>query len=288
MHEQPDPRGVQEFTATLMGFYRGAMLTLMIDLGHRTGLLEAAARGPATSPELAERAAEATAAGMRPGLAAVLVGDDPASISYVSMKAKACPELGIVSETFHLPAETTETQLLALVARLNADERYHAILPQLPLPPQINERDVIDAIDPAKDVDGLHPVNLGRLLPLIEDAVQQPLVLVVDDDADLCQSLWDVLRERRFRVSLAGSGEEAVNRLQDRCFRVVLVDLRLPDSNGAAVARRIHERCPEARIVLMTGHREEMQDVIAEALAAHADAVCYKPLDLPQFEAMPG
>jgi methylenetetrahydrofolate dehydrogenase (NADP+)/methenyltetrahydrofolate cyclohydrolase len=114
--------------------------------------------------ELGERAAEATAAGMRPGLAAILVGDDPASVSYVSMKAKACAELGIFSETVHLPAETTEAQLIALVARLNADERYHAILPQLPLPPQINERNVIDAIDPAKDVDGLHPVNLGRLL----------------------------------------------------------------------------------------------------------------------------
>jgi CheY-like chemotaxis protein len=127
------------------------------------------------------------------------------------------------------------------------------------------------------------PVNLQRLLPLIEDAVQQPLVLVVDDDADLCQSLWDVLRERGFRVSLAGSGEEAVTRLQDRAFRVVLVDLRLPDKNGAAVARTIRETCPDARIVLMTGHREEMQDVIAEALAAHADAVCYKPLDLPHL-----
>lgn len=99
-----------------------------------------------------------------PGLAAVLVGDNAASVSYVSGKAKACAEAGIFSETFHLPAETTQDDLLALVGRLNADERFQAILPQLPLPPHIDERTIIDAVNPVKDADGLHPVNLGRLL----------------------------------------------------------------------------------------------------------------------------
>ncbi|MGK2965296.1 MAG: bifunctional 5,10-methylenetetrahydrofolate dehydrogenase/5,10-methenyltetrahydrofolate cyclohydrolase [Tepidiformaceae bacterium] len=114
--------------------------------------------------EVAAEVAELVAAGVKPGLAAILVGDDPASVSYVSSKAQDCAEVGIFSETFHLPAETTEADLLALVGRLNADSRFHAILPQLPLPRHMNERTIIDALDPAKDVDGLHPHNLGRLL----------------------------------------------------------------------------------------------------------------------------
>jgi methylenetetrahydrofolate dehydrogenase (NADP+)/methenyltetrahydrofolate cyclohydrolase len=114
--------------------------------------------------EVAGRAADLRARGRTAGLAAVLVGDDPASISYVTAKAKACEEAGIFSETFHLPAATTQAEVLALVERLNQDGRFHAILPQLPMPRQIDERTVVDAVDPAKDVDGLHPANLGRLL----------------------------------------------------------------------------------------------------------------------------
>ncbi len=114
--------------------------------------------------EVAARVAALRATGKIPGLAAVLVGDDPASISYVTSKAKACEELGIFSETFRLPPETTQHDLLALIAQLNADTRFDAILPQLPMPPQIDEQAIIDALDPRKDVDGLHPVNLGKLL----------------------------------------------------------------------------------------------------------------------------
>ncbi|GAB4324622.1 MAG: bifunctional methylenetetrahydrofolate dehydrogenase/methenyltetrahydrofolate cyclohydrolase FolD [Dehalococcoidia bacterium] len=114
--------------------------------------------------EVAREAAALAAAGTRPGLAAVLVGDDPASISYVTSKAGACQEVGIYSETFHLPADTSQDDLLRLVRKLNADDRFHGILPQLPLPPHIDERTVLDNLDPAKDVDGLHPFNLGRLL----------------------------------------------------------------------------------------------------------------------------
>jgi len=114
--------------------------------------------------EVAARVASLRASGKTPGLAAVLVGDDPASISYVTSKAKACEELGIFSETFRLPAATTQDELLALIGQLNGDGRFDAILPQLPMPPQIDEQAIIDALDPRKDVDGLHPVNLGKLL----------------------------------------------------------------------------------------------------------------------------
>ncbi len=141
--------------------------------------------------DVAARTAALRARGVTPGLAAVLVGDDPGSISYVSAKAKACEEAGIFSETFRRPPNTSEAELLALIAELNADARFDAILPQLPLPPQIDERCIIDAVDPAKDVDGLHPRNLGRLLrgqtdgalPCTPHGVQQLLLRTGNDPA---------------------------------------------------------------------------------------------------------
>lgn len=114
--------------------------------------------------ELAGRVRAVKARGVTPGLAAILVGDDPASLSYVTSKTQGCAELGMFSETLHLPADTRHADLLALADRLNADPRFHGILPQLPMPRQIDEREVLNRIDPAKDVDGLHPLNMGRLL----------------------------------------------------------------------------------------------------------------------------
>lgn len=102
--------------------------------------------------------------GVTPTLAVVLVGDDPASAVYVRGKEKDCKEVGIRSLTHRLPAETTQQELLALVARLNADAGVHGILVQLPLPAQIDERAVIAAIAPAKDVDAFHPENVGRIV----------------------------------------------------------------------------------------------------------------------------
>ena len=99
-----------------------------------------------------------------PGLAMVRVGEDPASVSYVRSKSKACDELGIYSETIVLPEASTTKQLLAKLKGLNRDKKFHGILVQLPLPKHIDEEEVINAIDPAKDVDGLHPQNVGRLL----------------------------------------------------------------------------------------------------------------------------
>lgn len=126
--------------------------------------IDGAAIAAEIKAEVAARVAALRARGKTPGLAAVLVGDDPASISYVTSKARACEELGIFSETFHLAATTTQDEVLGLIGQLNTDERFDAVLPQLPMPPQIDEQLVIDSLDPRKDVDGLHPVNLGKLL----------------------------------------------------------------------------------------------------------------------------
>ncbi len=102
--------------------------------------------------------------GLQPGLAVVLVGDNPASKTYVGSKARALLEVGMRSFDFNLPAETSEAELLALVRKLNADDDVNGILVQLPLPPQINTARVIASINPDKDVDGFHPLNAGRLM----------------------------------------------------------------------------------------------------------------------------
>jgi methylenetetrahydrofolate dehydrogenase (NADP+)/methenyltetrahydrofolate cyclohydrolase len=114
--------------------------------------------------EIAVDAAALTAQGFQPGLAVVLVGEDPASRVYVSMKEKACTEAGIFSDEHKLPAETAEADLLALIDRLNNDSRIHGILVQLPLPGHIDTEKVLEAISPLKDVDGFHPYNVGRLV----------------------------------------------------------------------------------------------------------------------------
>ena len=128
--------------------------------------------------------------GVVPGLAAVLVGSDPASAVYVRNKRRACDEADMFSETFELAEETTQDELIALVRQLNADPRFHGILVQLPLPAHIEEQEVILAIDPDKDVDGMHPINGGRLLegnprflPATPAGVQQMLVRSGNDPA---------------------------------------------------------------------------------------------------------
>jgi methylenetetrahydrofolate dehydrogenase (NADP+)/methenyltetrahydrofolate cyclohydrolase len=101
--------------------------------------------------------------GVQPGLAAVLVGNNPASATYVRMKGKACEEAGLHHETIRLPQETSEADLLALIDRLNADPKIHGILIQLPLPKQIDSQRVLRRVAPAKDVDGFHPENVGKV-----------------------------------------------------------------------------------------------------------------------------
>lgn len=128
-------------------------------------LIDGKTIGAAVRAEIRGRAAEFTGrTGIRPCLAAVLVGEDPASRVYVRNKGKACVEAGMLSRQIDLPATASEKELLDLVGQLNADDSVHGILVQLPLPDQINESKVINAIAPDKDVDGFHPVNAGRLL----------------------------------------------------------------------------------------------------------------------------
>ena len=123
--------------------------------------------GKAVAADVRRRCAQAVAdlkeQGVETSLAVILVGDDPASRVYVTNKEKDCAETGIRSIEHHLPADTTREALLALIAQLNADDSIHGVLCQLPLPKHLDERDVIEAIAPEKDVDCFHPANVGRL-----------------------------------------------------------------------------------------------------------------------------
>jgi methylenetetrahydrofolate dehydrogenase (NADP+)/methenyltetrahydrofolate cyclohydrolase len=128
------------------------------------GLIDGTAIARAIRTEVAVDAAALTARGVVPGLTVVLVGDDPASAVYVGAKEKAAREAGIAGGTIRLPAETSQDDLLALLDQLNADPAVHGILVQMPLPRQIDPDTVIRHILPEKDVDGFHPVNVGKLL----------------------------------------------------------------------------------------------------------------------------
>lgn len=114
--------------------------------------------------EMKERVSELKAKGIKPHLSVILIGEDPASQSYVSGKEKAATEVGMSSEVIRMEEQTTEQQLLEKIATLNESSHVHGILVQLPLPNHIDEQKVIEAIDPAKDVDGFHPVNVGKML----------------------------------------------------------------------------------------------------------------------------
>lgn len=114
--------------------------------------------------EVANKVAELKKKGIAPCLAVILVGENPASVSYVTGKQKALAEVGMVDRSVHLPESTSEEELLKLIDQLNADDTVHGILVQLPLPKHINEEKVIMAISPEKDVDGFHPVSVGNLM----------------------------------------------------------------------------------------------------------------------------
>ena len=126
-------------------------------------ILDGASVAAAINEEVAREVAEYSTRGMMPGLAVVLVGEDPASQIYVSGKVKACGQLGLFSEKIGLPASTTTAELLDLVRQLNTRDEIDGILIQLPLPKHVDSALVLNAVDPAKDVDGFHPVNIGRL-----------------------------------------------------------------------------------------------------------------------------
>jgi DNA-binding NtrC family response regulator len=127
------------------------------------------------------------------------------------------------------------------------------------------------------------PVHLPRLLELVERARDQPLVLVVDDDHELCENLWQILRERGYRVALAHDAAGAAEQLRETTFRVVLIDMKLPGGSGPEVFRLVREADPGAHTVLITGCRPEMDALVDQVLAEGADAACYKPFDVPRL-----
>jgi CheY-like chemotaxis protein len=127
------------------------------------------------------------------------------------------------------------------------------------------------------------PVEFPKLLGLVDEALGQPLVLVVDDDPDLCASLWDLLHDRGYRVSVAHDEREAASQLWDTTFHAVLIDMKLPEGDGASVFRLVRHANPKARAIIITGHRTEMDEQVRRMVDEGADAVCYKPFDVARL-----
>jgi DNA-binding response OmpR family regulator len=127
------------------------------------------------------------------------------------------------------------------------------------------------------------PVDFSQLLNLVNEAFEQPLVLVVDDDYDLCETLWDLFREHQCRVCLAHNANEAESRLKEHRYQVVLIDMKLPGPSGREVFRLVRKSDPQARTVLITGQRSETDELVKATLAEGADAACYKPFDVAQL-----
>jgi DNA-binding NtrC family response regulator len=124
------------------------------------------------------------------------------------------------------------------------------------------------------------PVDFDRLIPLIEVAARQPLVMVVDDDSDLCANLWDILRDRGYRVDIAHNEPQSAAQLAGRQYGVVLLDMKLPQGDGSSVFHLVRSHNPAARVVLITGHRLDLQQLIERTMTEGADAVCYKPFEM--------
>lgn len=127
------------------------------------------------------------------------------------------------------------------------------------------------------------PVDFPKLLGLVDEALGQPLVMVVDDDHDLCASLWDLMRERGYRVCLAHDEKQAAERLKDQEYKIVLIDMKLPDGDGTTVFRIVRQTNPQARTIVVTGHRAEMNELVKQVMDEGADAVCYKPFDVSRL-----
>ncbi len=199
--------------------------------------------------EVAERVKALRARGVVPGLTVVRVGDDPASAIYVRGKRKACEEAGMHSVEHHLPATTTQRELMDLVARLNADPSVHGILVQLPLPDQIDEDPILDAVEPRKDADGFHPFNVGCLwtgkaapractprgiMRLLDEAGVDPKgqrALVVGRSNIVGKPMAAMLLERHATVTVAHS------RTQDLAAEVGRADILVAAIGKAAMVK---------------------------------------------------
>ena len=162
-------------------------------------ILDGKATAATIRGELTERVSVLARAGRRPGLGTLLVGDDPGSRWYVNAKHSDCAQVGIASIQRELPATATQDEVLAVVAELNADPACTGYIVQLPLPPQISESVVLEAMDPAKDADGLHPVNLGRLVLNVPGALP-------------CTPVGIVELLRRYDVPIAGAEVVVIGR----------------------------------------------------------------------------
>jgi methylenetetrahydrofolate dehydrogenase (NADP+) / methenyltetrahydrofolate cyclohydrolase len=162
-------------------------------------ILDGKATAAAIRAELTERVAALTAAGHRPGLGTLLVGDDPGSRWYVNAKHSDCAQVGIASIQRELPATASQADVLAVVEELNADPACTGYIVQLPLPDQVDEYAVLEAMDPAKDADGLHPVNLGRLVLNVPGALP-------------CTPVGIVELLRRYDVPIAGAEVVVIGR----------------------------------------------------------------------------
>jgi methylenetetrahydrofolate dehydrogenase (NADP+)/methenyltetrahydrofolate cyclohydrolase len=166
----------------------GAVLFLTASLKKEEPVAARLIDGKALALQVRERLATESAAvlaktGMRPGLATILVGDDPASHLYVKSKQKACDAAGIYIDDHKLPTNTTQAELLALIEKENADPKIHGILVQLPLPKHIDSKVVLEAVSPDKDADGFHPYNFGRLVeghPVFEACTPKGVIKMVE------------------------------------------------------------------------------------------------------------
>jgi DNA-binding response OmpR family regulator len=127
------------------------------------------------------------------------------------------------------------------------------------------------------------PIDIAELQRQVDAALNQPLVLVVDDDHELCDSLWDLFREQGYRICLAHDEKTAQARLGQREYQVVLIDMKLPEADGTKVLQIVKRENPDARTLIITGFAGETKDSVQQALNSGADAVCYKPFDVDQL-----
>ena len=230
--------------------------------------------------ELATRIGDIAARGVKPGLAAVLVGGDPASEIYVRNKIRACDRIGAFSETFRLPAESTTQDLLALINQLNVRKDIDGILVQLPLPGHIDAQSALSAVSPDKDVDGFHPVNVGRLFtgtPCLAPCTPRGLIEIL----------------KRSEISIAGKravivgrsnivGKPAALLLLAEHATVTICHSRTPDLGAvcrqadilvAAIGRPAlltREHIREGAVVLDVGINRVTDEAEAKRLLAHA------------------
>ncbi len=191
--------------------------------------------------------------------ALVLIDQKPYDVALLDYKMPGMDGLTLYREIKRRRADTVSLLVTAFASRETADEALTA-----------GAWKVLSK-----------PVDFGKLLGLVEEAVCQPLVLVIDDDHDLCRSLWDLFRDRGYRVALAHDSREASVQLRGQRYRVILIDLRLPDSDGSEVFRMVRTGDPSARTIVITGHRSEMDPILDGLIAEGVDAVCFKPFNIP-------